>query len=112
MYYKCKVCEHEEARGCLPTVTCGVYLLFLIGCMAGIAAVTARMIRGDAPPQALNLGGWRLLVVPLSLVGALVGAMILNAILELMEYLVFAFRRCPNCGARRWSWGYTRGFGL
>jgi len=116
MYYKCRRCEHEEARGCLPTVTCGIYLFFLMGCTLGIAAVTVRMIRGDAPRQPLDSGWWNLLVVPLSLVigfvGAFVGAMILNAILELIEYLAFAFRKCPQCGARRWSWGYTRGFGL
>jgi hypothetical protein len=33
-------------------------------------------------------------------------------VLEAIEYVAFAWRRCPNCKARRWSWGFTEGFGL
>ena len=116
VYYKCRRCEHEEARGCLPTVSCGLYLLFLMGLTVGIGSIAVRVIRGDSPRQALDLGWWNLLAVPLGivigLVGAFVGAILLNYLFELIEYLAFALRKCPKCGARKWSWGYTRGFGL
>ena len=116
MYYKCRRCEHEEARGCLPTVTCGIYLFFLMGLAVAIGSFTVRMIRGDAARQSLDLGWWNLLVVPVAmLVGfvlAFIGAILLNYVFEFIEYLAFCLRKCPKCGSRKWSWGYTRGFGL
>lgn len=116
MYYKCRCCEHEEARGCLPTVTCGIYLLFLMGLTVAIGSFTLRLIRGDSPGLALELGWWKLLVIPLGmvvgLVLAFVGAVLLNYVFEFIEYVAFCLRKCPKCGARKWSWGYTRGFGL
>lgn len=116
MYYKCKRCGHEVARGCLPTVSCGLYLFFLMGCALLIANTIARLLRGDSQLRSFDVGWWRVIVAPLSvIVGfivAFIGAIALNAILELCEYLAFVFRKCPECGGRRWSWGYTRGFGL
>jgi hypothetical protein len=50
------------------------------------------------------------LIVGLAL--GVAGVVVVNFTLELVEYLAFAWRRCPSCGARRWSWGFTRGFGL
>jgi hypothetical protein len=29
-----------------------------------------------------------------------------------VEWLTAFLRRCPRCGSRRWSYPYTRGFGL
>lgn len=115
MIYKCRACEHEEARGCLPTVTCGIYLFFLMGIAGGLGAAAIDSWRGHLRPET-ELGWWNLLVVPLSLVlclvGAFIGAVVLNYILEAIEYLVVVLRKCPKCGARRWTWGFTRGFGL
>lgn len=116
MYYRCRHCEYAEARGCLPTVTCGLYMLFLMGCTTAIAAVAIRVIRGHGPYESLGLGWWNVLVIPLAgvvgLVGAFIGSILLNYVLEFIEYVAFMWRKCPKCGARRWSWGYTRGFGL
>ena len=116
MYYKCRCCEHEEARGCLPTVTCGIYLLFLMGLTVAIGSFTLRLIGGDSPGLALELGWWKLLVIPLGmvvgLVLAFVGTVLLNYVFEFIEYVAFCLTKCPKCGARKWSWGYTRGFGL
>ena len=30
---------------------------------------------------------------------------------QLIEFLLIHVFRCPACGARRWSWGFTKGFG-
>lgn len=125
MLYRCRCCAYEEARGCLPTVSCGIYLLGLMGLTGGMLVPALRYFRSlarassDAAPAlepASGIGWWALLVIPLAMalgfVVLFVGAMILNAIFELIEWLVFSCRRCPKCGRRRWSWGFTNGFGL
>ncbi len=87
MYYKCRKCEYEEARGFLPTVTCGMLLFLQMGCVVGIAVIVAHMIRDGGPREPVDLGWWNLLVVPsmlvVGLVGAFLGALVLHAILEL-----------------------------
>ena len=116
MLYKCRNCEFEEGRGFLPSVTCGLYMLFLMGTATAIGAFLLRQLRGDAPNPAAELGWWNLLAFPLALVLGLVlafiGGLVLNYILEFFEWFVFCRRKCPKCGSRRWSWGFTRGFGL
>lgn len=52
----------------------------------------------------LFLGIWFVLVV--------VGSLVLHLTLYFAEYLAYYRRRCPQCGTRRWSWGYQSGFGL
>ena len=59
-----------------------------------------------------SLGDWRWLAIPVLPVAAFFGAAILHLILEAIEWLAFCRRRCPSCGSRRWSWGFTSGFGL
>jgi hypothetical protein len=116
--YRCRVCEYEEARGCLPTVTCGLYLVFLLGLSAACIAAAARGLRvlvGErpAPAEPVEAPWWvAVVVVVAGLVLVVVGVAAVKFVLELVEYLSFAWRRCPRCGARRWSWGFTRGFGL
>jgi hypothetical protein len=65
----------------------------------------------------IALGGLRpwwvwLIAVIAGPILVIVGMVLINFLLELFEYLAFAWRRCPQCRARRWSWGFTRGFGL
>ncbi|MFN3150954.1 hypothetical protein [Bremerella sp.] len=116
MYYRCRECKYEEARGCLPSATCGLYLLFLMGMTTAIGSFVAKMLRGDGPREPFDFGWWNLLVIPIGffigLIVAFIGAIVLNYLFELIEYLAFALRKCPRCGSRKWSWGYTRGFGL
>ena len=118
MIYRCRACQHEQARGCLPTATCGLYAIALlglsVGCMAGVAR-GIRMLMGDPPPPAEPADAPWWVCVAAVVVGpvlAVVGMVVINFALELAEWLAFAWRRCPTCGARRWSWGFTRGFGL
>jgi hypothetical protein len=111
MYYKCLRCEHKEARGYLPTMNWARYMLLLMGCLTAIAFIAARSIHGDGPRQTIELEYWDLLLVPLTLfglTGAAVGAMLLNYVFELVEYVAFLWKKCPRCGARRWSWGSPR----
>ncbi|WP_081610882.1 MULTISPECIES: hypothetical protein [Rhodopirellula] len=96
-------------------------MIFLMGCTAGIISFAARTLRtptaaNTATETSFSFGWWNLLLVPLSVVAGLIVfflcALLLNYLLELIEYLMFVARKCPKCGARRWSWGFTRGFGL
>ena len=125
MMYRCLECNYEEARGCLPTATCGLYAIGLMGPAGAILALAADYVRSlvrsssDAttgPGEDSGLGWWALLVFPVAIllwfVVLFIVVLILNAILELIEWLVFFRRRCPLCGRKRWSWGFTRGFGL
>ena len=118
MIYRCRACQHEQARGCLPTATCGLYMMCLLalsaGCIAGVGR-GVRLLAGD-PPAGVEPADapWWVGVIAgvVGLVLAVVGVVVLNFAMELAEWLAFAWRRCPACGARRWSWGFTRGFGL
>ena len=125
MLYRCRKCDYEEARGCLPTVTCGVYLFGLMGLSGVMLAPAIRSVRSvarsvsesaGAVEAESGLGWWALLAIPLAMVLGFVvlfvGAIVLNAVFELTEWLAYSCRRCPKCGSRRWSWGFTRGFGL
>ena len=118
MIYRCRVCRYEEARGWLPTGTSGLYGAFLVGlsvaCLAGAAAGLRAWV-GDppAPAEPAEMPVWVgvvVVLVGLALVAA--GAAAVKFSLELAEYLAFARRPCPGCQSRRWSWGFTRGFGL
>jgi hypothetical protein len=40
-----------------------------------------------------------------------VGAALVCLAMELSDFVLAHCGRCPNCGSRKWSWGYTRGFG-
>lgn len=118
MNYRCRACQHEEARGCLPTATCGLYALVLlalsVGCIAGFALILRSLI--DVPPaktEPVSTPWWvGVFAVVVGLVLVVVGMVVINFMLELAEWLVYSRRRCPMCGARRWSRGFSKGFGL
>ncbi|MBB6051025.1 hypothetical protein [Armatimonas rosea] len=125
MLYRCRKCEQVEAFGCLPAVSCGMYLMVLLGISVGSFSVAlqvvahaarrvahaARRVAHSATPP--HLPWW---VMPVGFVIGIplvvLGAYLWGRFLELMEYLFVALHRCPNCKARRWSWGFTSGFGL
>ena len=122
MIYRCHGCQQEEARGCLPTTTCGLYAMALLalstGCIAGVARGIRSLAGGQPPTVDPVVAPWwvgvlfGVLAVVVGVALALVGMIVINFVLELAEWLIFARRRCPLCNARRWSWGFTRGFGL
>lgn len=95
-------------------------MLFLMGIATLLLTVAVRMIRlylrGDVPHQQSDFGWWSLLLIPpiivLGFAMIFVAALALDYMLSLIEYLVFVLRKCPKCGSRRWSFGFTRGFGL
>jgi hypothetical protein len=99
-------------------VSCGLYLTFLLALSAGCIAGAARGLRawvGERPTGAepVEVPWWvGVVAVVVGLVLTVVCVVIVKFALELVEYLAFAWRQCPNCGARRWSWGFTRGFGM
>ena len=110
MWYKCIECEHQEERGCIPGVSCGLYLaglLALPGMMIGFVLSVLRQALGWD-----GFGWWWLLITPVSIVVGFGLLMPVAIAIEWMEWFAFCRRRCPACGHRRWSHGYTRGFGL
>lgn len=127
MFYRCRVCQHKESRGWLPTASCGMYALALlalslignIGIVRGARSLTGA---GSSSTMSLSaeLAGASWLTATICVIAGLVltvilagvGMIVINFALELAEWLAFARRKCPVCGARRWSWGFTRGFGL
>lgn len=124
MLYRCRNCKYEEARGFLPTVTCGMLLFAQMALIGGALVACLRYLKSS--PQSISnapetnsdagLGWWAIIVVPLFMAVGLMllffGAMILNLLLELIEWLAYCCRRCPKCSRRKWSWGFTNGFGL
>ena len=117
MIYRCKSCGLEEARGCLPTASCALYLLGLIGLAAFVIGLAIPLFRRawfhDAGAAETSTPGWAwLLIIPAAVGAAVLIAAALDKIFALAEWLLFAGRRCPGCGSRRWSRGFTRGFGL
>ena len=123
MIYRCGGCHYEEARGCLPTASCGLYLAGLMiltmgGMLGFMHALRALLLHqlplppADAPPPEPPPWWGICIGMPIILIAALIGMMLLDKTLSTVEWLLFARRRCPYCGARQWSSGFTRGFGL
>lgn len=90
----------------MPGTTCGMLVMFQIAIAIGLMLPFARkLLEGQSP-------WWWMLAVPLLLLFSILGAYLLNLVLETIEWLLFCRCRCENCGGRRWSWGFTEGFGL
>lgn len=106
MIYACRRCRFEEARGCVPTVSCGM----LLAVLWGIATVPLSLVVLWLFPE--GLGWWWLIAGPLVWLVALPLGLLLHPVLAACEWLAFCWRRCPQCSAHAWSWGFTRGFGM
>jgi hypothetical protein len=91
-------------------------MLFMMGCATAIMTFSLRRLRGDTPNPIADLGWWNLLAIPIGLIVLIIvaffGGLVLNYALEFFEWLAYCLRKCPKCGCRKWSWGFTRGFGL
>ncbi|RYX81664.1 hypothetical protein EON83_22975 [bacterium] len=103
MYYKCCSCGEEKyVDGCLPSVSCGMLLGVDMGVALGVGLpVTQRLFT--------HIGWWAWLAfVPLIIV------LFLTVMLvpQFIEWLIAMVTACPQCHKRRWSWPFTRGFGL
>lgn len=119
MLYRCRACEYEEARGWLPRATCGLYFAFLLWLTGSVLLLAAWALKqllplppvAAEPPAPLSWWAYPLLGAGGLAIGfALLCAV--NWLLELTEYAIVRRKPCPRCGAKRWSWGFTRGFGL
>ncbi len=120
MLYRCLKCEHEVAAGCLPTASCGLYFF-------GLAALGPTLLFGlvllirwlipapptppDAPKAETPWWVWMVSVAaaPVLMVG---GAWAMDFLFRTVERILTSSAKCPGCGSRTWSKGYTRGFGL
>ena len=130
MIYRCLNCDYEEARGCLPTVSCGLYFVFLalllLMCCYGVLFSLSMIFdvhtgsqnklisEGHSESQAQTDIDWwvfpaSVIISPVLYFICFIG---LHWMLEWIEFLAFYRRKCPVCGGRRWSRGFTRGFGL
>lgn len=95
---RCRECAHEEATGCMPTTSCGLLVLPPLAATVYFAPVLWR-----------TLGWLSLLVLPSLAVVLMLGV---HWIPYSLEYALAFRKKCPACGARRWSFPYTSGFGL
>ncbi len=118
MLYRCRSCGAVESRGCLPPATCLLYLLFL-GCLSvtflSAGLTVARRLIGPEPsssePEPVPWWFW-VIFAPVGFILVVVGGATIHALLRAVEYLIVRRKPCPACGAKKWSWGYTAGFGL
>lgn len=105
MIYKCTSCGEETYGGCLPSISCGLFLLvyaFFAGSLVAIlVAATRRFI--DVPFWVVAVGS-----VPVG-IAVMVG---LSWLASVIEHSWMYLRPCPKCGQRKWSKGYVKGFGL
>ena len=97
MIYRCRRSNYEEARGFLPTATCGMLVLAQMGVCAAVLMPTIRFGRSlietasDSPiaDSARGFGWWKLVIIPfvmiIGLVVLLFAAMLLNVLMELIE---------------------------
>jgi hypothetical protein len=99
MLYACSRCKYEDARRCIPRVTCSVPLVMLAATAFGFLLIVVSAL--------FPVVVWWMLTAPV-----LVVPLGLLSITGLLEWLLSSWRRCPQCGARAWSSGFTRGFGL
>jgi hypothetical protein len=102
MLYCCNRCHFERAAGFLPTTTCG----FLVIPPMAIGIVVVRILEVRT---GTSLGWWWL---PVGLATVYLAPAIFILVLAAIEWCGVHGRRCPDCGARSWSFGYTKGFGL
>ena len=105
MMYRCRHCKHTEGRGFLPGVSCGLMSMTFAGVAGGLLLP---LVWHFFP----KLGWWWILAAPLLVVGSFVGSYIIHELLAGIEWTAFCLRKCPQCGNRKWSWGFTQGFGL
>ncbi|MCB9935997.1 MAG: hypothetical protein H6840_09925 [Planctomycetes bacterium] len=103
MMYCCKRCASKEGFGFLPTFSCGM-LLVVHGGIASAAASFLSILLVRSQDSAWWWAAWPLFFV--------VGFLLSVCLFELIEFLLIHLFKCPSCGARRWSWGFTEGFGL
>ncbi len=124
MLYRCKSCGAEVAYGCLPTASCGCYLILLLalstaclfacllGADLGLRAHLGLPLQPQGPPPWWFWLIWMPVSFAVGVTLAVLGMGVLKRTFELLEYLAICCRSCPRCGGRRWSWGFTRGYGL
>ncbi len=57
-------------------------------------------------------GWWWLLIGPVVFVLCFLLVPVVALLLNYAEWCLISLKRCPHCKARKWSRGYTKGFGL
>lgn len=106
MWYKCRSCDCEITVGCLPLASCGLWLLGMFGLAMGVAAAMARWLFGS-----LGWWSWPTGILAGLILGVPLGLCFIYTS-QALEWALAHLKRCPQCQRRRWSWGYTKGFGL
>lgn len=118
MIYRCRKCQYEEARGWLPCVASGLYLMFLLALATGLLALVSMVVRAwlsnlPSNNDSFTTSWWMWCIgAAVGFIIAFASVFLVKFTLEFLEHLVFVRKQCPNCKARNWSWGFTKGFGL
>lgn len=104
---ECRICGFRGFVGCMPGATCG--LLVIVGLIFGAGASLGLAVRlGSSLSLLLKLP----LIAVALIAGAVVGVFAVHFLPWTAEWLIAMCRRCPECGARKWSYPFTEGFGL
>ena len=82
----------------MPTTSCGLLL---------IPPLAIAMLMSLVGWQ--RLGWWSLI---LALPVFVLATLAIHYVPLTLEYLWICWRKCPNCGRRKWSYPFTEGFGL
>ena len=82
----------------MPTVTCGLLLSIDLGIGIGAASFLAFTYSH----------WWWLATIPFMILAVYA----LHYVPWFVEWLLAHFFACPGCGARRWGFPHTEGFGL
>src|SRR6185295_3549655 len=97
-YVRCKACRYQLYTGFMPASTCGLLIL------------PALLITLAVSVLAWRIWGWWSLIVPVPMI--FLALLAVHFVPWTIEYLMICWRRCPECGERRWSYPFTQGFGL
>ena len=85
----------------MPASLCGLLLFPMLGGGLLMSSITLAALK-----EAIGWLSWLAAIVAFG-----VGAAIVSFTMDLSDFVFAHCRRCPRCGSRKWSWGYTRGFG-
>ena len=106
MIYACRRCQYEEARGCIPTVSCGIFLIGLFGITLGQLLVMVEFLFPD------GLAWWWFLAGPLLFLAAVARLMVVpSSYWQLLNGYYFVCVDVRNVDTHGHG-EFTRGFGL
>ena len=105
-YARCGKCGNVIRSGPSPGQMSGLILIPALGAAIAVFLIRFRHLAG----RAFLL---RFFLSDLTAAAVLLGIIFLFTYLPLIiEWIFITGKRCPSCGSRRWSFPFTKGFGI